>query len=140
MANTTVLVVGNAYRVFLEGEPKRNHLVNKARECSCGEKDCSAIQAVEEYLRSGGMRAPDPLPPCPICGSKVFRDTKLDGPYTHEPGWQCEIGGKHYFYLAKQKRIRENLAQHPKLDLMTWAEAEAISRAVFVATGYDPTA
>lgn len=140
MANTTVLVVGSAYRVFLEGNPKSNHLVNKARECSCGEKDCDAILAVEDYLRNGGMRAPDPLPPCPICGKKTSRDSALDGPYTHEPGWRCEEGGTRHFFLDKQKRIRENLAKHPKLELMTWAEAEAVSRAVFAETGYDPTA
>jgi hypothetical protein len=139
MAQTTVFIVGNAYRVFLEGD-LRNHLVKKTRECSCGEKDCKAILAVEDYLRKGGTRAPDPLPPCPICGEKVVRDPKLDGKYTHEPGWQCEEGGKHHFFLAKQKQIRENLAKHPKLDLTTWEEAQETLREAYVKTGYDPTA
>jgi len=154
MANTFVHIEGNAYRVLFQGNLKEDHLVSKNRTCSCGEKDCLAIKEVEIYLRNGGRRAPDPLPPCPICGSEVITDRSLDGKYTHEPGWRCTKGGKKHFFQAKAKKIQENMAKHPYLfkpvpednypgvrmdELTTWQECQEISKRVYQETGYNPT-
>lgn len=153
MAKTFVRVKGNAYQVTFPDNLQEEHLVLKNRTCSCGESDCPAIKEVENYLRNGGKRAPDPLFPCPICGSETFPDRSLDGKYTHEPGWQCKSGGKKHFFQAKAKQIQSNLARHPYLfkpipednypglrreDLMTWEECQAITEKVFRETGYNP--
>lgn len=133
----------------------RFHRVNKNKECSCGVLYCEAIEAVRLYLQSGGARAPDPegMPPCPICGSKTFRDRDWDGKYTKELGWRCTKGGLRHFLDAKAERIKKQLAENPWLippvpgypgvrrdELITWEECEAINRKIFLETGYDPTA
>ena len=108
---TRVMVVEYRYKVdFGPSVKPRVHLVDKQRRCSC-ELDavCPAIEAVAEYLRSGGQRAPDPMPPCPICGAETVRDRKWDGKYTKELGWRCTAGGLRHFLEAKAERIKEVL-------------------------------
>lgn len=106
-----VSIVGYQYRVdFGPSANTRVHLVDKQRRCSCKlGTGCPAVKAVAEYLKSGGQRAPDPLPPCPICGAEIVMDHHFDGKYTLEPGWLCTKGGLHHFLLAKGERIKEAL-------------------------------
>ena len=156
VATPTVSVQGYLYLVdFGSGSSQRFHRVNKTKECSCGATFCQAIEAVRLYLQAGGVRAPDRegMPPCPICGSKTYRDRNWNGKYTKELGWRCTNGGLHHFLQAKTERIKKNFAENPWLippapgfpgvrrdELMTWEECEALSRKVFQETGYDPTA
>lgn len=110
---TRIRVIGYTYLVdFGPSTQPRFHTVNKQRSCSCPLKEtCPAIEAVVEYLRSGGQRAPDPIPPCPICGAETVRDRKWDGKYTKELGWRCMAGGLRHFLEAKAERIKEALRQ-----------------------------
>ncbi len=110
---TRIYVVGCSYLVdFGPSTQPRFHKVDKHRYCSCQLKTtCPAVEAVAEYLRSGGKRAPDYLPLCPICGAETIRDRKWDGKYTKEPGWRCSKGGISHFLQAKAERIRANLGQ-----------------------------
>lgn len=151
-----VAVQGYVYLVdFGIGSTPRYHRVGKNKECSCGAPYCEAIEAVRQYLQSGGARAPDPLgePTCPICGSKTYRDRNWDGKYSKTLGWRCEKGGLRHFLEAKAERIKKQQAENPWLippvpgypgvrrdELMTWEECDAINRKVFLETGYDPTA
>ncbi len=150
-----VSVLGYQYMVdFGTGAAMRYHRVNKAKECSCGAPYCEAIEAVRQYLQAGGARAPDPPPEftCPICGGKTYPDHRWDGRYTKTPGWRCEKGGVRHFLEAKGKQIQQQLAENPWLippaedypgvrrdEVLTFEECEAISRKVFLETGYDPT-
>ena len=116
VATPTVSVQGYLYLVdFGSGSFQRFHRVNKAKECSCGATYCQAIEAVRLYLQAGGARAPDPegMPPCPICGSKTYRDRNWDGKYTKELGWRCTNGGLHHFLQAKTERIKKTLQKIP---------------------------
>ncbi len=110
---TRIRVIGYTYLVdFGPSTQSRFHTVNKQRRCSCQLKEtCPAIEAVAEYLRNGGQRAPDPMPPCPICGADTVRDRKWDGKYTKELGWRCSEGGLTHFLQAKAERIKEALRQ-----------------------------
>ncbi len=133
------------------GNP-RYHRVNKEKHCSCGAAACPAIDAVREYLLEGGQRAPDPLPPCPICGAKVNRDPAWDGKYTREPGWKCSVGGLSHFLQQKMERIRKNWQDHPYLippapgypgvrrdEILTHDDLLPVYRRA-AEEGYDPTA
>ncbi|MDI6696234.1 MAG: hypothetical protein QME21_14405 [Anaerolineales bacterium] len=108
---TRIRVIGYTYLVdFGPSTQPRFHTVNKQRSCSCPLKEtCPAIEAVAEYLRKGGQRAPDPMPPCPICGAETIRDRKWDGKYTKELGWRCTAGGLRHFLEAKAECIKEAL-------------------------------
>jgi hypothetical protein len=156
VAVPTVSIQGFVYLVdFGLGSARRYHRVNKNKQCSCGDAYCEAIDAVRFYLQAGGIRAPDPecMPPCPICGSKTYRDRNWDGKYTRERGWRCSNGGLRHYLEAKADRIKKQLAENPwhippvpgypgvrRDELMSWEECEAINRKVFLETGYDPTA
>jgi hypothetical protein len=119
---TRIRVIGYAYLVdFGSSTQPRFHTVNKQRSCSCPLKEtCPAIEAVAEYLRNGGQRAPDPMPPCPtlrsaqcgVCGAETVRDRKWDGKYTKEFGWRCTAGGLRHFLEAKAERIKEALRRN----------------------------
>lgn len=151
-----VSVQGFQYLVdFGPGETIRFHHVNKNKTCSCDMPFCEAVEVVRQYLQAGGQRAPEPVtkPTCPICGSKTYLDRNWDGKYTKSTGWRCEKGGLRHFLEAKSERIKKQLAENPWLippvpgypgvkrdEVMTWEECEAISRKVFLETGYDPTA
>ena len=108
---TRIRVIGYTYLVdFGPSIQPRFHTVNKQRSCSCPFKEtCPSIEAVAEYLHNGGQRAPDPMPPCPICGAETVRDRKWDGKYTKELGWRCTAGGLRHFLEAKAERIKEAL-------------------------------
>jgi hypothetical protein len=112
-AETKVQIIGSAYKVdFGPNLQPRFHLVSKDRKCGCElGAGCPAVEAVREYLREGGQRAPDPMPPCPICGAATTRDTRWDGRRTRELGWRCTAGGIGHFLQAKAERIRTRLAQ-----------------------------
>jgi hypothetical protein len=102
-----VRVVGYTYLVDLGPSVQpRFHTVNKQRRCSCTLKEaCPAIEAVAEYLCNGGKRAPDPMPPCPICGAETVCDRSWNGKYTGQLGWRCTQGGLSHFLQAKALRI-----------------------------------
>ena len=104
---TRIRVVGYIYLVdFGPTTQPLIHTVNKQRRCSCElSASCPAIDAVTEYLKSGGQRAPDPMLPCPICGEETARDRKWDGKYTKELGWRCTTGGLSHFLQAKGDHV-----------------------------------
>jgi hypothetical protein len=108
---TRIRVVGYTYLVDLGPSTQpRFHTVNKQRSCSCPLKEtCPAIEAVAEYLCSGGQRAPDPMPPCPICGAETVRDRDWDGVHTKTLGWRCTAGGTSHFLQARVQRIQAAL-------------------------------
>ena len=154
-SSLSLSIRGSGYLVdFGPGSNPRYHTVTKNKECSCGIPHCRAVEVVRLYLKAGGLRAPDPegMPPCPICGSRTYRDRAWDGKYTRTLGWRCEKGGLHHFLEAKLHRIQKQLASNPWLippaqgypglqrdELSTAEECEAISQKVFQETGYDPT-
>jgi hypothetical protein len=113
LGQTTVQIIGSVYKVdFGVNVQPRFHLVGKDKKCGCElGTGCPAVEAVREYLREGGPRAPDPMPPCPICGAATTRDTRWDGRRTRELGWCCTEGGTRHFLQAKADRIRTRLAQ-----------------------------
>jgi len=155
MESAKVTVQGYLYLVdFGIGSTPRYHRVGKNKECSCGAPYCEAIEAVRQYLQAGGVRAPDPPgePACPICGGKTYPDRNWNGKYTKTLGWRCEKGGLRHFLEAKAECIKKQQSENPWLippapgypgvrrdEVMTWEECEAISRKVFLETGYDPT-
>ena len=113
---TRVRVVGYTYLVDLGPTTlPRFHTVDKHRRCSCElGAECPAVEAVAEYLRHGGPRAPDPMPACPICGAETVRDRHWNGKYTRELGWRCTAGGISHFLQAKAERIKQKLCRnHP---------------------------
>ena len=148
-----VSIAGCKYLVdFGQGCKPRYHRVNKEKHCSCGSPSCPAIEAVRQYLLQGGRRAPDPLPPCPICGAKVRRDPAWDGKYTHELGWRCTEGGLAHFLQQKLERIRKNWETNPYLlppapgypgvlrdEILTAEDLVPIYRRA-AEEGYDPSA
>jgi hypothetical protein len=73
----------------------RNHIVTKDRRCACAQgADCPAIQAVHDYLKRGGVRAPAPrpgsiIPPCcPFCQGAVRFEPRLCS-RVRGAGWIC---------------------------------------------------
>ncbi len=94
--------------------------------------------AIRDMSRAPGLEG---MPPCPICGSRTYRDSTWDGKYTHTLGWRCEIGGLSHFLEAKANKIRQQQAENPWLippapgypgvrrdELMTWEECQAVNR------------
>ncbi len=72
----SVSVQGYQYLVdFGSGSEHRFHRVNKNKECSCGAAIAKRLMLFV-FISSWCARAPDPegMPPCPICGSKTYRD------------------------------------------------------------------
>ena len=130
--------------------PEAQHALStgstRPRNARAAHPYCDAIEAVRQYLQAGGTRAPDPdrNAPCPICGSKTYRDHNWDGKYTKTLGWRCAKGGLRHFLEAKAERIQQQLAENPWLippapgypgvrrdEVMTWEECEAINRKCF---------
>jgi hypothetical protein len=78
-----VMVITGGYQVDLGPSGSRRaprfHLVLKDRTCNCGAMDCQGLRAVENYLKAGGLRAPDGIAlksltvPCPICHARRVR-------------------------------------------------------------------
>ena len=149
-----VSIQGNQYLVdFGPASDPRFHKISKNKECSCGALYCEAIEAVCQYLQAGGLRAPDPegMPPCPICGSKTYRDRNWDGKYTKTLGWRCEKGGLRHFLEAKAEWIKKLQKENPWLippapgypgvrrdELMTYEECEAAYRRISIESDNDP--
>jgi hypothetical protein len=84
------------------------HYISKKRFCHCPlGAECPAVQAVANYLRGGGQRAPDypetywPTVPnqCPVCGAACEAHARYDFP-THGTGWRCLAGGTVHFWEA----------------------------------------
>jgi hypothetical protein len=84
------------------------------------------------------------MPPCPICGSKTYRDRTWDGKYTKTLGWRCEKGSLRHFLEAKAAKIKKQIAENPWLippvpgypgvrrdALVTWEECEASHRWIY---------
>lgn len=115
----TVSVVQWAYRVDY-GPPVRPrlHTVSKDRRCQCSlGAECPAVVAVGDYLKAGGMRAPDPpfdfwprVPEvCPICGAPTAPDCELTS-REHGQGWRCNETGLLCYWAARAVPLM--LAQH----------------------------
>lgn len=148
-----VSVLGSEYLVdFGIGTQPRFHRVSKEKECNCGSVNCPAVDAVRDYLRAGGQRAPDPLPACPICGAKTIRDPRWNGKYTREIGWRCSVGGVTHFLKQKLTRIYQNYQAHPYLfppapgypgvrrdEVLTYDDLIPVYEKA-AAEGYDPAA
>ena len=62
--DAVVRVIGYFYGVDPGyGVQPQHHRVGKDRKCTCSlGVDCPAVQAVADYLKAGGERAPDPPP------------------------------------------------------------------------------
>jgi hypothetical protein len=110
----TVHVVGYGYRVNIN---QRWHYVHQDKTCDCGDSFCLAVEAVSNYLREGGERAPE-VPYgytlhkpecCPICHSPTLLCTKLSSP-RRGVGWECAVGGKSCYWEHQgnlmAKRVR----------------------------------
>jgi hypothetical protein len=101
-----VLIEGSHY-VVLYGDME--HVVGKDRKCNCGSPACPCVSFVEDYLRRGGRRAPDPATPCPVCGGETVRDKSLSTARTQ--GWSCVKGGRSHYFLARGRLIAEGWKQ-----------------------------
>jgi hypothetical protein len=120
----TVSVSGYFYTVNLGPDVHpRYHHVGKDRRCTCGlGEDCPAVQAVVEYLRGGGERAPDvpsgffPVAPqvCPICGADTYYVPDLSS-RRRGAGWACVKGSETHYWLAHVATLRKALQENPWL-------------------------
>jgi len=134
----------------------RVYEVGKDRACSCGrggaERECRHVEAVEEYLRAGGERAPrllDEEPAqtpvaqipdaCPICGAGV-RIVDLGGA---RPVWRCAEDGSHYWqWRGERFGVKAFLTRPQRNKVVNWRTPE--QRATFLArarrrmAGYAP--
>jgi hypothetical protein len=132
--NTIVIPKTGYYLVRTVGPRGINtHLVGKDKHCTCGGhagRWCSHIQAVADYLKAGGTRAPEAegddhvrdsrssrnrddsmeIPEvCPVCGAEVH----LCG----TGAWRCVDDSTHYYQWRSEQNggaIRKFLTQpHP---------------------------
>ena len=107
-----VRILGNQYLVVLDGH---THIVGKDRRCHTCNDVCTAVDQVAHYLKAGGQRAPDIVPPrarvpnslplCPSCGAAVAVDHVLDHP-KHGPGWRCTEGGYAHLFLHRYAHLK----------------------------------
>lgn len=108
-----VRILGSQYLVVMDGH---SHVVGKDRRChTCNDGQCTAVNEVALYLKAGGQRAPDavpprarapdPLPPCPICGAPVVVDHVLDR-LKHGRGWRCTEGGYAHLFLHRYGHLK----------------------------------
>jgi hypothetical protein len=117
-----VAVCGYSYAVDFGNDPSlKQHRVGKDRRCACSlGADCPAVQAVADYLKAGGARAPDPPPGffpvapalCPVCGAEAVYDASLNSK-RRGAGWTCVKGGKHHYWEAHTKILSEQIAKNP---------------------------
>jgi hypothetical protein len=117
-----VMVLGYFYAVdYGNGVDFGQHRVGKDRRCTCSlGTACPAIQAVVDYLKAGGVRAPDPPPgyfpiapaTCPICNAEAFYYPKV-GSKHRGAGWACRAGGVSHYWQTQVKILREQLSKNP---------------------------
>ncbi len=97
------------------------HRVGKDRRCTCSlGADCPAVQAVADYLKAGGARAPDPPPgyfpvapaACPVCGAETYYVASLNSKH-RGAGWACVKGGKTHYWEAHTNVLRDLIAKNP---------------------------
>ena len=150
-----ISIRGYTYSVDLgpETHPGR-HIVRKDRSCACVlGRDCPAVGAVAEYLRTGGKRAPDPpedfwfrVPrECPVCDGPTAPDPTLDS-RRHGRGWRCMANASHYWEMRARPLIkaqRKAYAASPEVpglpgvnrqtpeERAAWLEAHRIAYAVW---------
>jgi hypothetical protein len=127
--NLTVTPYVGFYQVTtLDRWGTQTHQVGKDKRCTCGgtaRHPCRHIQAVSDYLKEGGKRAPEPgalhpvrergplSPPpspvpatCPICEAPLHRELG-----SH---WRCVADASHYFLWRGEQGIRQFLTRpHP---------------------------
>ncbi len=123
IASPAVTVCGYVYRVNLGPEVQpRFHTVRKDRSCDCElGADCPAIDAVADYLRNGGQRAPDPRPDawakapdvCPVCKGPAVSDPALDH-RRHGRGWRCLADASHYWEMLARPLIEAQRRAYAK--------------------------
>lgn len=99
----------------------RLHYVGKDRRCNCGlGADCPAIIAVSDYIKAGGVRAPEPPPgfmatlpeKCPICGQGVYHEPRL-GSSKRGIGWACTSSGDKCYHRWMVESWKQLLAANP---------------------------
>jgi hypothetical protein len=99
----------------------RLHQVGKDKHCSCPQgADCPAIEAVTDYLRKGGERAPDPPAgflvtapeTCPICGAPAYFDPVLISK-VRGAGWGCAKAKARHYYQWRSELLRQALSENP---------------------------
>lgn len=121
LAQAMVSVDGYAYRVdFGPQVSPRIHYVSKDKTCSCQESGCPAIEAVRQYLASGGERAPEvpfdymPLAPsvCPICGKPAYFEARLSS-RKRGAGWGCSARGEKHYWAWRTEIIKQYAAINP---------------------------
>jgi hypothetical protein len=108
------------------------HLVGKDGFCTCElEKDCPAVEAVRNHLKSGGGRAEVPPPgyypaaphDCPVCRAEFGRevpacfDPRLSSKH-RGVGWQCSREGAAHYWLdqaraAARASVKKGLPAEP---------------------------
>jgi hypothetical protein len=119
-----VTVIGYFYGVDLGyGVQPQHHRDGKDRKCTCGlGADCPAVQAVVDYLKAGGERAPDlspgyfPVAPqaCPICGEETYYVPGLSSK-RRGAGWACVKGSESHYWQHHVNVLRGLFAANPWL-------------------------
>lgn len=104
------------------------HLVDKSKRCSCGHPKCPAVQAVADYLRAGGRRAPERVDPtprsfaCPVCGQAAHGCLETRN-------WRCSADDGHLWaWWAEQikaKRAAWEPSPYTREVLATFGSNEA---------------
>lgn len=121
IGQSMVSIDGYFYRVdFGPQVSPRFHFVSKNKTCSCQDPSCPAIEAVRQYLASGGARTPEipfdymPLAPatCPICGKPAYFDARLSSS-EHGAGWGCSDKGEKHYWAWRTEIIKRYAATNP---------------------------
>ena len=120
------------YLVVLNGDYACKHYVRKDRTCTCElGGGCPAVEAVSDYLKAGGQRAPDvpetSLIPvdCPECGGQVRFEPRLcstargagwvclnEAAQDSEPASKLHIPGAKHFWRAQWNSVRPWFQRH----------------------------
>lgn len=119
-----VTVIGYFYGVDLGYSVQpQHHRVGKDRKCTCGlGADCPAVQAVADYLRAGGLHAPDPPPgyfpvapqSCPVCGADAYYVAELSS-RKRGAGWACARGSETHYWQYHVNVLKGLFAANPWL-------------------------
>jgi hypothetical protein len=119
-----VTVIGYFYGVDMGPAVRpRHHRVGKDRKCTCSlGVDCPVVQAVADYLRAGGLRAPEPPPGffpvapqnCPICGEEAYYVPGLSSK-RRGVGWACVKGSETHYWQYHVNVLKGLFAANPWL-------------------------